>query len=81
IFGSLATLAAALAVSRINNKYLAPLPPVVINALVVGLILHYILGFPAHLTILWVGAGQVLACYGLGLPLLLFLEKRRHLLR
>lgn len=81
IFGSLATLAAALAVSRIKIKYLVPLPPVIINALVVGLVLHFVLGFPVHLAILWVGAGQVLACYGLGLPLLLFLEKRRHLLR
>lgn len=79
IFGSLATLAAAFVVSRIRNKYLVPLPPVVINALVVGYILHFVLRLPLHLTILWVGAGQLLACYGLGLPLLLILEKRPRL--
>jgi uncharacterized membrane protein len=79
IFGSLATLIAAFAVSRIKVKYLVPIPPIVVNALVVGYILHFLLGFPLHLTILWVGAGQVLACYGLGYPLLLILEKQRHL--
>jgi len=79
IFGSLASLAAAFVSSRIKVKYLVPLPPVVINAVVVGFILHFALEFPLHLAILWVAAGQILACYGLGLPLLLILEKRRQL--
>lgn len=79
IFGSLATLIAAFAVSRIKVKYLVPIPPIIINALVVGYVLHFVLGFPLHLTVLWVAAGQLLACYGLGYPLLLILEKQRHL--
>ncbi|MGM0653218.1 MAG: QueT transporter family protein [Bacillota bacterium] len=79
VFGSLATLLSAYLVSKINNKYLVPLPPILINAVVIGFVLHYVLALPLLLTMLWVGLGQVLACYGLGLPLLLFLEKRRHI--
>ncbi len=79
VFGSLATLVSAYLVSKIDNKYLVPLPPILINAVVIGFILHYVLALPLYMTMLWVGAGQVVACYGLGLPLLLYLEKRRHI--
>ncbi len=79
VFGSLATLLSAYMVSKISNKYLAPLPPVIINALIVGWVLHYVLNLPFYLTAVWVGIGQMIACYGLGLPLLLFLEKRKHI--
>jgi len=81
VFGSLATLAAAFLVTKIKNRYLVPLPPVVINALVVGMVLHLVLGLPFFLAAAWVGLGQLLACYGLGLPLLLILEKQRHLFK
>ena len=79
IFGSLATLVSAFLVTRIRVKYLVPLPPVVINAAVVGAVLHYVLELPFYLTFFWVGAGQVVACYGLGLPLLHVLDKRRDI--
>jgi uncharacterized membrane protein len=81
IFGSLATLMSAYLVSKISNKYLVPLPPVIVNAIVIGVILHLVLGLPLHLTIIWVGAGQTVACYGLGLPLLLLLEKYRYIFK
>lgn len=79
VFGSLATLLSAYLVLKISNRYLVPLPPVIINALVVGMILHLVLGVPFYLAAAWVGAGQLLACYGLGLPLLLLLEKQRYI--
>ncbi len=79
VFGSLATLVSAFLVTRIRVKYLVPLPPVVINAIVVGAVLHYVLELPFYLTFLWVGAGQLVACYGLGLPLLFVLDKRRDI--
>ncbi len=82
IFGSLATLLSAWLVSKIRNKYLVPLPPVVINALVVGwIILHLVVGYPLFLSIISVAAGQLIACYGLGLPLLIFLEKRSYIFK
>jgi uncharacterized membrane protein len=79
IFGSLATLLSAFLVSKIANKYVAPLPPVIVNAIIIGLVLHVVLDLPLYLTVLWVGFGQLIACYGLGLPLLLLLEKRKYI--
>jgi uncharacterized membrane protein len=81
VFGSLATLISAILVARIKNRYLVPLPPVLINAIIVGFVLHLVLALPFHLTAAWVGLGQLLACYGLGLPLLLILDKQRHIFR
>lgn len=85
IFGSLATGLSALATywlrAKGHSKWLAPLPAVVINALVVGYLLAYVyeVGVPMSLCALSVGAGQVLSCYGLGMPLLGFLEKQTGL--
>ncbi len=79
VFGSLATLVSAAIVLRLKNKYLVPLPPVIINAVVVGLVLSVVLELPFYLTAVWVGVGQIVACYGLGLPLLFLLLKHRHI--
>ncbi|MBE6069133.1 MAG: QueT transporter family protein [Clostridium lundense] len=85
IFGSLASLIAAFMTYLIGKsnlkfkKYLAPLPPVVVNALIVGWLLNYTLKWPIAITMLQVGFGQILACYGLGLPLMLFIEKNQQL--
>lgn len=75
VFGSLATLAAAFLSRKMPHWLLAPLPPVLVNAVVVGLILNFTAGFPLLATMLWVGMGQVAACYLLGLPLLYFLKR------
>ena len=82
IFGSLATLAAAYISWLLRKKkWLVPLPPVLINAVVVGLLLTYVYGINAPLIInmLTVGAGQTIACYGLGMILLFTLDKRRKI--
>ena len=81
LFGSLATLFAAYLTRRCKIKWLAPLPPVVINALVIGPMLAFMftgtevwqVSVPVH--ILQVGIGQLIACYGLGLPLLFLLVR------
>ena len=80
IFGSLATLAAAYSSWLMRkHKWLVPLPPVIINAVVVGLMLTYVYGINAPLIVnmLTVGAGQTIACYGLGMILIFALDKRR----
>lgn len=78
IFGSLATLVAAFLSYKLRDKkYLVPLPPVIINALVVGSILSYVLNWPLGYAILAVGAGQAIACYVLGLPLLSAMKKNK----
>ena len=76
IFGSAATLIAALITYRMPNRYLAAVPPVAVNALVVGGYLSVLLDLPLLLTMLYVGAGQMVACFGLGIPLLSTIEKR-----
>ncbi len=77
LFGSLATLTAAVAARNIRPKWLVPLPAVAINAFVVAGILQYYLGILYWESVLWVAAGQAIACYVLGLPLLLTLEKQK----
>lgn len=78
VFGSLATLLAAyLSYLLRSKKWLVPLPPVVINAVVIGAILSYVLELPLFGTILSVGAGQVGACYILGMILYFILDKNR----
>ena len=75
VFGSLSTLAAGYLTSKMPSMVLAPLPPVVVNAVVVGLILKYVLGMPLLTSMIYVGLGQLLACYFLGLPLLYLLKR------
>jgi uncharacterized membrane protein len=78
VFGTLATLAAAYLSSKIHTKWLVPLPPVVVNAVVVGFILNYIYQLPLLVSMGWVAIGQLIACYGLGYPLLLVLARYKE---
>lgn len=84
VSGSIATLLAAVVSYKLRNKkMLVPLPPVITNALIIGLMLPYVYGVPIApwLSILWVGLGEMIACYGLGLPLMKLLEKYRHIFK
>ena len=84
VFGSLATLLAGFLTSKMRNKWLAPVPPILINALVIGLMLAFLYGaepmaeFPIFA--LQVGIGQIGACYALGMPLLFAVTKVKPLL-
>ncbi|HHV72204.1 MAG TPA: QueT transporter family protein [Clostridia bacterium] len=77
VFGSLATLLAAYLTMKTKKPYLAPLPPVIVNALIIGIMLAYLYGLPLWLTISSVGLGQAVSCYVLGYPLLFFLLKTK----
>ncbi|MFZ2538838.1 MAG: QueT transporter family protein [Oscillospiraceae bacterium] len=86
IFGTAASLIAAIMtyyLGKVDNKWiiylLCPLPPVLINALVIGfeltlmfnpLEIHFFL-----LNALSVFIGQAVVCYGLGIPLMIALKK------
>ncbi|GAB6280013.1 MAG: QueT transporter family protein [Thermovirga sp.] len=76
IFGSAATLVAALLTAGLPNRYLAAVPPVAVNALVVGGYLSVLLKLPLVPTMLYIGLGQIAACFGLGIPLLSLIERR-----
>ena len=81
IFGTAATLLAALTTYMVKGiPILAPLPPVLFNALIVGVEITIVspggFVFPAFLAnALSVGLGELAVCYVLGLPLLVALEK------
>ncbi|WP_461206738.1 QueT transporter family protein [Clostridium sp. DL1XJH146] len=77
IFGTLATLIAAVITSKMKSKALAPIPPIIVNGLIVGTMLHYVANFPLIPTILWVAFGELIACYVLGYPLLKVLENSK----
>ncbi|UCE24333.1 MAG: QueT transporter family protein [Candidatus Zixiibacteriota bacterium] len=84
VIGPLITLVAAFATRFIRNHLgdttramvLAPLPPVIFNAFGVSLYLAPLLGFNYWFSVQMVGIGQLVACYVIGLPLLILLRKR-----
>ncbi len=83
IFGSAATLIAAI-LTRLLRKiewkgipFLAILPPVVLNALIVGGELAVVYELPFWLCALEVGAGELGVCVILGIPLVLALKKTK----
>ena len=88
IFGSIATLLAAFMTYSCRKlpkggRWLAPFPPVIVNAIVIGLVIALSTTsagdgsfYTAFLyNALTVGAGQLVACYGLGIPLSFILDK------
>lgn len=84
IVGSLATLLSAYITYKISynkpkRKLLAPLPSLIINAVVVGVMLSVLYEAPLFLTMVSVGGGQLVACYLLGYPLILLIEKNKKL--
>lgn len=78
IFGSLATLLAAFLSYKMPKRYLVPLPPIIVNGIVIGFVLNYLYQLPLLITMGWVTLGETIACYGLGYPLLLQLEKHKN---
>lgn len=80
VFGSLATLAAAFLTRKLRfNRFLAPLPAVLVNGLVVGAMLAFLfeVGESFGACFLYISAGQAIACYALGIPLSYALERVR----
>ncbi len=85
IFGSLFTLLAGYLTyltSKIKSRpfslALAPLPPVIINAFGVSIYLAEIVGMKYLYVVQMIGFGELVACYVLGLPLLIYLTRNRY---
>lgn len=76
IFGSLATLVAAYLTYALRHTPVYWLPPIVVNALVVGYYLSLLFFRPVLETMAYVALGQTLSVVLLGMPLLRVL--RRH---
>ena len=82
IFGSIATLIGAVFTYLLRNKskFLAPLPPVLANTIIVPWVLKYAYGAEemGWFMAVTVGIGEILACYVLGMILLFALNKVRR---
>lgn len=79
IFGSLATLIGAVFTYLLRNKsrYLAPVPPIIANILIVPAVLRYGYGvnLPIPFMMVTVGIGEVISCAILGMIVLFALER------
>ena len=82
VFGSLATLLAAIWTAKMPHRLLAPLPPVLCNGVIIGaMITWYEVGFtPAFWSLflfngISVAVGELIACYVLGSLLLKVLPR------
>lgn len=77
VFGSIATLAGALLTAKFcKNKWLAPVPPILANAIIIPPVLLFAYGIrPLWLSYITVTAGEVISCGVLGMLLLFTLEK------
>lgn len=79
IFGALLTLIAGLFTARARNIYTAGIYPVIINAFGIALILNLVVEAPYFLTVVYVGVGQLISVYLLGIPLMKLLNKKINL--
>ena len=82
IFGTLATLIGAVFtyILRNQNKFLAPLPPIVANTVIIPYVLRFAYGeaIPIPLLMLSIGIGEVISCGVLGMILYITLNKYKH---
>ena len=81
VIGTAATLLACLLTTRIKKPWLAPLPTILVNAVMVGAMLSWVLMPPSEF---WngllvfggeVGAGEAAVLYVLGIPLYYAMKK------
>lgn len=87
VFGTGATLLAALTTYGFGRYfrrhiYLAPLPTILFNALIVGSYLPLLMtdsALAVWYCMLTVGLGEAVVCYALGLPLYLLFDKKKLL--
>ena len=83
IFGSLATLLGALGTYALRKyKWLAPLPPIVFNVLIIPFILAFVYHFEGSIPYFMatVGIGEIISCGLMGMSILHFLQHYRKIL-
>lgn len=87
IFGTLSTFIAAVLTRALRNikianiPFLAPLPPVVLGSVYVGALISFSMPKSFSFPVFWstalsVGFSQFIVCYGLGIPLLILIDKK-----
>lgn len=81
LFGTLATVIAAVLMYCIGKPVIASLIPAVANGLIVGAELHFFYGMPYAATFLGVAAGELIAVALLGLPVMAAAMRSPHVRR
>ena len=83
IFGSIATLIGAIGTYALRkNKWLAPLPPIIANTLIVPFVLKYAYGSEGIFAMFFVtiGASEFIVCGVIGMILLFALNPVRNVI-
>lgn len=83
VFGSLATLLGAVGTYLLRRvKWLAPVPPIIANTLIIPFVLQYVYGMEGSVWffMVTVGAGEIISCGILGMILLQLLKKYKTVL-
>ncbi len=75
IFGAGITLIAGLLTARAGSLFTASIPPIVLNAFGIAAILHLVTGAPYLPTVLYVGAGQLVAVGVIGVTVMKLMER------
>lgn len=83
VFGSIATLIGAIGTYLLRkNKWLAPVPPIVANTIIVPFVLKFAYGSDGMFAMFFVtvGAGEIIVCGIIGMILLYALTPVRHVI-
>lgn len=86
VFGSFATLLGGLGtyfLRKTGNKWLAPLPPILSNTLIIPFILAYVYEAPGTIFyfMVTVGIGEIISCGILGMILFIPLDKHKRIFK
>ncbi|QCX32729.1 QueT transporter family protein [Caloramator sp. E03] len=79
VFGSLTTLAAAYLTSKMPNKYLAVIPPILLNAFIVSIWVSKITNMPYVVTVGTIGFGEFVSAGIAGIILSTVIERVTNL--
>lgn len=77
--GSLVTLIAAYLTSKMRNKFLGMMPPVILNGLIVSIWVSYFTKVPYFITALGIGGGELLSVALFGSIILSVYDKATNL--
>ena len=83
VFGSIATLIGAIGTYLLRkHKWLAPVPPIVANTIIVPFVLKFAYGSEGMFAMFFVtvGAGEIIVCGIIGMILLYALTPVRHVI-
>ncbi len=77
IFGALATFLSCYLITKSKNIFIAAIFPIIINSLIIGVELYFVLDLPFIIGMLSVAIGELVIVMIIGCPVFLMLKKRK----